>query len=169
MTLKDRLRPIELLVLDVDGVLTAGGIVYGSGENGELELKQFHVRDGAGLRIWHDAGKRTAILTGRNAPLVDRRARELGIDHVIQGARDKEAGYEQLLATTGSSPERIAYLGDDLPDLPVLRRCGLAAAPADACPDVLLHAHLVTLAAGGCGAVRELIERILRCQGRWPC
>src|SRR5947209_237117 len=98
MTLKDRLRSIELLVLDVDGVLTGGGIVYGSGDAGALELKQFHVRDGAGLRIWHEVGKRTALLTGRNAPLADRRARELGIEHVIQGARDKEAGYEQLLA-----------------------------------------------------------------------
>lgn len=165
LTLRQRCERIDLLVLDVDGVLTAGGIVLGSDDE---ELKTFHVRDGQGLAVWHRAGKRTAILTGRTSRLVERRAAEVGIGHVLQGRHDKLAGLEELLATLGVAAEATAYVGDDLPDGPCLRRVGLGVAVADACPEARAAAHHVTAAAGGTGAVREAIERILRCQGRWP-
>jgi 3-deoxy-D-manno-octulosonate 8-phosphate phosphatase (KDO 8-P phosphatase) len=165
LTLRQRCERIDLLVLDVDGVLTAGGIVLGSA--GE-ELKAFHVRDGQGLAVWHRAGKRTALITGRAAPLVDRRAAEVGIVHVQQGVQDKLLALEQVLATLGIRAEATAYVGDDLPDVPCLGRVGLAVAVADACVEARAAAHYVTRAPGGTGAVREAIERILRCQGPWP-
>jgi 3-deoxy-D-manno-octulosonate 8-phosphate phosphatase (KDO 8-P phosphatase) len=155
---------VELLVMDVDGVLTGGGIIYG--DNG-VELKVFHVRDGSGLKFWHQAGKRSAILSGRTSRAVDVRAAELGVGWVVQGAADKGSAYRQVLAATGLRPDQVCGVGDDLPDLPVLRNCGLAVAVADACPEVRQEAHFVTRAAGGAGAVRETIELILRCQGRW--
>jgi 3-deoxy-D-manno-octulosonate 8-phosphate phosphatase (KDO 8-P phosphatase) len=163
-TLQDRCTGIEMLVVDVDGVLTDGGIIHGSGG---AELKQFHVRDGAGLKVWHQAGKRSALITGRTSPVVDVRAAELGIAFVVQGAADKLAAYRGLLERTGLPPAAVCYLGDDLPDLPPVYRCGLAAAVADACAEVRAVAHYVTRAAGGRGAVREVIELILRCQGAW--
>jgi 3-deoxy-D-manno-octulosonate 8-phosphate phosphatase (KDO 8-P phosphatase) len=163
-TLQQRCEGIELLVLDVDGVLTAGGIVLGSDEE---ELKQFHVRDGYGLSVWHHAGKRSAIITGRMSRLVERRAAEVGIAHVQQGKMEKLPALEKLLAEMNLAPEVTAYVGDDLPDVPCLRRVGLAVAVGDASPDVRRVAHYVTRSLGGVGAVREAIERILRCQGRW--
>jgi 3-deoxy-D-manno-octulosonate 8-phosphate phosphatase (KDO 8-P phosphatase) len=163
-TLRERCAAVELLVADVDGVLTDGGIVYGEPA---VELKHFHVRDGSGLVLWHLAGKRTALVTGRSSPLVDRRARELGIGLVVQGASDKLAALEGLLSQTGLPAAAVCYVGDDLPDLPPLGRCGLAAAVADACAEVRAAAHYITRMAGGRGAVREVIELILRCQGRW--
>jgi len=164
VTLSERCAKIELLVLDVDGVLTDGGIVYG--DNG-VELKSFFVRDGSALALWQGEGKRAALITGRSSPILQVRAAELGLGPVIQGARDKLAGFHRLLAEVPLPAEQICYVGDDLPDLPVLRRCGLAVAVADACPEVIAHAHHVTRAPGGRGAVREVIECILRCQGRW--
>jgi YrbI family 3-deoxy-D-manno-octulosonate 8-phosphate phosphatase len=164
MTLADRCARIEFLLLDVDGVLTAGGIIYD--DNGR-ELKQFHVRDGSGLKFWQLAGKRAGILTGRSSPVVEVRAKEIGIEPVIQGATDKLAAYRNLLAQLGLRPEQVAFVGDDLPDLPVLRHCGLAVAVADACPEVIAEAHYVTRVSGGQGAVREAIEWILRSQGQW--
>jgi 3-deoxy-D-manno-octulosonate 8-phosphate phosphatase (KDO 8-P phosphatase) len=163
-TLADRCAAIDWLVLDVDGVLTDGGIVYGSGG---LELKQFHVRDGAGLKFWHLAGKHSALITGRDSPVVTVRAAELGIMRVCQGAADKLSALRRLLAETATRPEAVCYVGDDLPDLPPLRHCGLAVATADACPEVRLVAHYVTRNAGGRGAVRETIELILHSQGAW--
>jgi 3-deoxy-D-manno-octulosonate 8-phosphate phosphatase (KDO 8-P phosphatase) len=164
LTLQDRCAAIELLVVDVDGVLTDGGIVHGSGG---VELKQFHVRDGSGLKVWHQAGKRSALVTGRTSPAVDVRAAELGIPFVVQGAAEKLAAYRGLLDSTGLPPAAVCYLGDDLPDLPPLHHCGLAAAVADACAEVRAAAHYITRAPGGRGAVREVIELILRCQGAW--
>jgi 3-deoxy-D-manno-octulosonate 8-phosphate phosphatase (KDO 8-P phosphatase) len=164
MTLAARCAPIELLLLDVDGVLTDGGIIYA--DEGE-ELKQFHVRDGSGLKFWQLAGKRAAILTGRTSRVVDVRAREIGIAPVIQGAADKLAAFRDLLGQLALTPEQVCFVGDDLPDLPVLRACGLAIAVADACPEVRLAAHHVTRTRGGKGAVREGIELVLRAQGRW--
>ncbi len=164
LTLAERCRGVELLVLDVDGVLTAGGIVHGSGG---LELKQFHVRDGGALRWWRESGKRAALLTGRRSEAVTIRAKELGIAFVMQGADDKLTAYRQLLADAGVAAGQTACLGDDLPDLPVLRQCGLALTPADACPEARAAAHYVCSATGGQGAVRESVERILRCQGAW--
>jgi 3-deoxy-D-manno-octulosonate 8-phosphate phosphatase (KDO 8-P phosphatase) len=163
-TLQERCASIELLVLDVDGVLTDGGIVYS--DHG-VEWKKFHVRDGSGLKLWQLAGKRAAILTGRSSSLVDVRAAELGIQPVIQGAADKLAGFQRILEETGFRPEQVGCIGDDLPDLPVLLNCGLAVAVADACAEVRLDAHYVTQTRGGQGAVREAVEWILRCQGRW--
>ena len=164
MTLEDRCRAIELLVLDVDGVLTDGGIIY---EDPVVELKQFHVRDGAGIKFWHQVGKGTAIITGRISRIVQGRALELGIAYLAQGAEDKLAVFHAVLAGIKVRPEQVCMVGDDLPDLPVLRNCGLACAVADACVEVRATAHYVTSLPGGRGAVREVIERILRCQGLW--
>jgi 3-deoxy-D-manno-octulosonate 8-phosphate phosphatase (KDO 8-P phosphatase) len=162
--LYDLCAAIEMLVLDVDGVLTSGGIIYG--DNG-LELKAFHVRDGSGLKIWHEVGKKSAIVTGRNSRVVGIRAAELGVNLVIQGAGNKLAAYRKVLEDSGVRPEQVCCLGDDLPDLPLLRQCGLAVAVADACPEARQVAHYVTQARGGCGAVRETIELIMRSQGSW--
>jgi 3-deoxy-D-manno-octulosonate 8-phosphate phosphatase (KDO 8-P phosphatase) len=167
-TLAERMACIELLILDVDGVLTAGGVVYAAGESvGDWELKAFHVRDGSGVKFWREAGKRAAIITGRSSKVVARRAAELGIDPVIQGAADKLAAFEQILSLTGLKPHQAAAVGDDLPDVPVLRKAGLAVAVADACSEARRTAQFVTQSKGGQGAVRETIEWILRCQGAW--
>src|SRR5947208_16939162 len=112
--LHDRCLAVELLVVDVDGVLTDGGIVYGSDG---VELKQFHVRDGSGLKFWERTGKRAAVITGRSSPVVERRAKELGIAAVVQGAADKLAALRHLLNETGLVPEQVCYVGDDVPDL----------------------------------------------------
>jgi 3-deoxy-D-manno-octulosonate 8-phosphate phosphatase (KDO 8-P phosphatase) len=164
LSLADRCTRIEMLVLDVDGVLTDGGIVYA--DDG-TELKQFHVRDGSGLKIWQHVGKRTAIVTGRTSQVVAVRAAELGIEPVYQGAAEKMPAYRALLAAGGLRPEQVCFVGDDVPDLPLLLNCGLAVAVADACPEVRAVAHYVTRAAGGRGAVREAVELVLRCQGSW--
>jgi 3-deoxy-D-manno-octulosonate 8-phosphate phosphatase (KDO 8-P phosphatase) len=164
ISLQERCARIDLLVLDVDGVLTDGSIIYG--DDG-VEVKAFHVRDGSALKLWQLAGKRSAVLTGRTSPVVQVRAAEAGITTVIQGAADKLDGLRRLLAEAPAPLERICYVGDDLPDLPVLRRVGLAVAAADACAEVVAEAQHVTRAPGGRGAVRETIELILRCQGHW--
>ena len=164
LSLARRCRPIGMLIVDVDGVLTAGGIVHG---NTGLELKASHVRDGSGLKLWQLAGKQAAIITGRQSPLVDVRAAEVGIGLVYQWRSEKMAAYGEILASRNLQPEQVCYVGDDVPDLPVLRSSGLAVAVADACADVLAVAHYVTAAAGGRGAVRETVELILRCQGHW--
>jgi 3-deoxy-D-manno-octulosonate 8-phosphate phosphatase (KDO 8-P phosphatase) len=163
-TLAERCAPIELIVLDVDGVLTDGGIIYGGAD---LEVKAFHVRDGSGLKFWAAAVKRTAIITGRDSSVVTRRATELGITHLVQGSRDKLAALQSILATTELRPAQVAAMGDDLPDLPVMRSVGLAIAVADACPEARVAAHYVTNAEGGRGAVREALELVMRCQGTW--
>jgi 3-deoxy-D-manno-octulosonate 8-phosphate phosphatase (KDO 8-P phosphatase) len=163
-TLAQRCSAIELLVIDVDGVLTRGGIVY---SEDDAELKAFHVRDGSGIKIWRGLGKRAALITGRESRAVARRALELDIDPLIQGAADKLAGYRQLLMVTGMRAEQTCCIGDDVPDLPLLANCGLAVSVADAGPEARAAAHYVTQAAGGQGAVREAIELILRCQDRW--
>jgi YrbI family 3-deoxy-D-manno-octulosonate 8-phosphate phosphatase len=153
-----------MLVLDVDGVLTDGQIVYG---DSGVEIKAFHVRDGSGLKIWQSVGKRVALITGRSSRVVDVRATELQIALVFQGIADKGTVFRHLLATTDLRSEQVAVVGDDLPDLPLLLEAGLAIAVADACSEVRAAAHYVTRAGGGRGAVREAIELILRCQDRW--
>jgi 3-deoxy-D-manno-octulosonate 8-phosphate phosphatase (KDO 8-P phosphatase) len=158
------LNAVELLVLDVDGVLTDGGIDYA--DDGR-ELKRFHVRDGTGLKLWHAAGKRTAVISGRRSPAVERRARELGVSFVEQGADRKLPALRRVLTAAGLTAARCAAVGDDLPDLPLLLNCGAAAAVADACPEVRAAAHYVTRASGGRGAVREVVEWLLTAQGRW--
>jgi 3-deoxy-D-manno-octulosonate 8-phosphate phosphatase (KDO 8-P phosphatase) len=164
-SLQERCLGIELLVLDVDGVLTDGRIIHGSGG---LELKEFHVRDGSGLKLWHLAGKRAGIITGRSSPMVDVRAAEMGIAFVTQGAAEKIAAYRSLLEQSGVSAKAACYVGDDVPDLPPMRQSGLAVAVADACAEVRAAAHYITRNPGGRGAVREVVELILRCQGNWP-
>jgi 3-deoxy-D-manno-octulosonate 8-phosphate phosphatase (KDO 8-P phosphatase) len=164
LSLAERCTAVELLIVDVDGVLTDGGIIYA--DDG-VELKQFHVRDGSGLKLWALAGKRAAILTGRSSPIVEVRAAELDIAAVLQGVREKLPAYRKLLADTRLAPAQVCCIGDDVPDLPLLRNCGLAVAVADACPEVRADAHYVTRAPGGRGAVREVVELILGCQGHW--
>lgn len=159
-----RCGPIELLLVDVDGVLTDGVIAI---DDRGVETKHFHVRDGSALTLWRKAGKRAAILSGRWSPAVKRRAAELGIGHVILGAAEKRPVFRSLITDLGLDPRQVCYVGDDLPDLPVLAAVGLAACPADAAPEVREAAHLVTQAAGGRGAIREVVEIILKCQGAW--
>jgi 3-deoxy-D-manno-octulosonate 8-phosphate phosphatase (KDO 8-P phosphatase) len=158
------LRGIKLLLFDVDGVLTDGTIlVHPDGS----ETKQFHIRDGAAIVVAQRAGLTVALLSGRTAPATTHRARQLGITHVIQGASDKVAAYEDLLRATGVTDAQVAYMGDDLPDLPVLQRVGFSAAPADAPRVIREHVSWVSSQPGGSGAVRELIERIMDAQGLW--
>lgn len=158
------LAAIELIVLDVDGVLTDGVIAV---DDEGTELKHFHVRDGSGISLWRKSGKRVAILSGRRAACVDVRAKELGISPVIQGEPRKLAPFLELIGGMGLQPSQVCFMGDDLPDVPVLRVAGLAACPADAVDEVRDVAHIVTRAAGGKGAVREVIERLLKHQGLW--
>jgi 3-deoxy-D-manno-octulosonate 8-phosphate phosphatase (KDO 8-P phosphatase) len=163
-TLAHRCAAIDLLLLDVDGVLTDGGIIY---SDVGVESKVFHVRDGSALHIWHKAGKRSALISGRSSRLVDVRAAELGVSLLRQGIADKGPAYRQILTEMDVPTEQVCFVGDDIPDLAILGNCGLAVAVADACAEVRAEAHYVTHAKGGRGAVREVIELILRCQGRW--
>lgn len=162
--LSTRARAIELLLLDVDGVLTDGSIEY---LDDGREVKRFHVRDGSGLKLWHAAGKRSAIVSGRSSRAVERRAAELGLAPVLQGRDDKLQALTEVLAATGLAPEQVCAIGDDLPDVPVLRRCGLAVAVADGCAEARAAAHYTTAVPGGRGAARDAIEWLLKLQGRW--
>jgi 3-deoxy-D-manno-octulosonate 8-phosphate phosphatase (KDO 8-P phosphatase) len=164
MTIDDLCRPIELILSDVDGVLTDGGITY---DNEGIETKQFHVRDGLGIRLWQRAGHRFGIITARNSHIVKVRCAELGIDLVRQGCSEKLSTAKDIMQQFGLTPEQVCYIGDDLTDRPVIRLAGLGATVADASEEVLAEASLVTNKPGGHGAVRELIERILKAQGRW--
>ncbi len=157
--LLDAARRIRLLVLDVDGVLTDGRLFLGA--TGE-ELKVFHVRDGAGLVAVQRAGIAVAIVSGRSSPAVERRAAELGIRLVRQGATDKAHEIETLAARLGAAREEIACVGDDTPDLPMMRRAALAIAVADAHAEVIDAADWVTTRKGGRGAVREVCDLLLR-------
>ncbi|GLX13338.1 hypothetical protein Pstr01_15770 [Pseudomonas straminea] len=157
-----RTQAIKLAVFDVDGVLTDGKLYFlvdGS------EFKTFNTLDGQGIKMLINSGVRTAIITGRKTPVVERRAQNLGIQHLYQGREDKLDVLDELLAELGLSYEQVAYLGDDLPDLPVIRRVGLGMAVANANEFVREHAHGVTSARGGEGAAREFCELIMRGQG----
>jgi 3-deoxy-D-manno-octulosonate 8-phosphate phosphatase (KDO 8-P phosphatase) len=162
--LERRLARVQLLLLDVDGVLTDGGVTW---DNQGIESKTFHIRDGLGLRAWQKSGCRTGIITGRSSHVVQLRAAELGIGIIRQGVDDKLAAAEAVITECGLSWDQTAFVGDDLPDLPVVSRCGVGVAVADACPDVIAAAALVTRLPGGRGAVREVIERMLRARGSW--
>ncbi len=161
MDLKQRAARIKLVVFDVDGVLTDGRLYYGAG--GE-ELKVFHVHDGFGLKRLQKAGVTIAIISGRDSAAVTRRMRDLGIEHVFQGDEDKLPLLERLLATLGLSFEQAACVGDDLPDLPLLKHAGLATAVSNAQPQLKAVAHHVTGAHGGLGAAREVCDLILEAQ-----
>jgi 3-deoxy-D-manno-octulosonate 8-phosphate phosphatase (KDO 8-P phosphatase) len=162
--LVERCQAIELLVSDVDGVLTDGVIALD--EQG-CEIKFFHVRDGLAYALWHRAGKQAAILSGRRAAAVERRAAELKIAHVLEGHEQKAAPFRKLVEELGLSLREACFVGDDLADLPALIIAGLAVCPADAAAEVRERVHWVTQAPGGRGAVREVIELILKSQGRW--
>ncbi|MEM9597419.1 MAG: HAD-IIIA family hydrolase [Acidobacteriota bacterium] len=162
--LERRAARIQWLLLDVDGVLTDGRLRYT--ERGE-EMKVFHVRDGLGVRMAQRAGLTVGVLSGRSGPALERRARELDLDPLIVGSKHKVADLERFCDERGTTPDSIAYVGDDLQDLGVLRRCGLAFAPADAATEVRDVVHHVLRTAGGRGAVRELVETLLRARGEW--
>jgi 3-deoxy-D-manno-octulosonate 8-phosphate phosphatase (KDO 8-P phosphatase) len=157
-----RARGIRLLVLDVDGVLTDGRLYYGGDE---VELKAFHIQDGHGLKMLRESGVEVAIITGRTSQAVERRAQNLGVQYVYQGVGDKLAVFEELLASLGLGAAAAAGMGDDLPDLPILRRCGLAVTVPEAPALIRSHAHYVTSLHGGSGAVREACELLMRAQG----
>lgn len=159
-----RCEAVELLAVDVDGVLTDGGIVI---DDRGVESKHFFVRDGLGLALWRRAGKRSAIISGRSAEVVARRAAELKIDRVAQGIDDKAAAVMALREAFGLAAAQVCYIGDDLIDLPAMGVVGLAACPADAVVEVRRAAHLVARSAGGRGVVREVIEVVMKAQGLW--
>jgi 3-deoxy-D-manno-octulosonate 8-phosphate phosphatase (KDO 8-P phosphatase) len=163
-TLLERARKTCLLMMDVDGVLTDGRIIQDSHGH---ELKVFDVKDGHGIVMAHRAKLRTALISGRASETITQRARELGIELVYQKIWNKLEVYEKIIADTKLSHDEVAYIGDDLVDIPLLRRVGLAVAVADAVDEVKAVAHLVTERSGGQGAVREVIELILRAQGHW--
>ncbi len=164
-TFTARAKAIRLLILDVDGVLTDGRLVYGpAGE----ELKVFHVQDGLAIVAAQRSGLIVAVISGRASPAVSRRMADLGVLEVHQGTDDKEAVLDALLRRRRVTPKETAYMADDLPDLPLLRRVGLALAPTNAAAEVKRVAHWVGRRPGGEGAVREAVEAILRARGSWP-
>ncbi len=161
------LGPIRLLVLDVDGVLTDGVLIYG--QEGEIG-KRFHVRDGLGIRLLLDAGITVGVVSGRAGDATERRLLELGLDPslIALGSRDKVRDFERVQLAAGAvSDEETAVMGDDLPDLPILMRAGFSACPADGAPDVVAVCDMVCGEAGGRGAVREVAELILKARHQW--
>ncbi len=160
-----RARKIQLLALDVDGVLTDRRIILGSDGT---HVKSFDVRDGFGLVLARQAGLKIAIITAEKSHVVTLRAQQLKIDWVAQAARDKAKAFRQLLTHFKLDPKAVAYIGDDLLDLPVLTRVGFSATVADAAPEVKRRVHYVAALPSGRGAVREVVELILRAQGHWP-
>lgn len=163
-----RAKKIRLLLMDVDGTLTNGTVcLQGFPDGSVAEMKVFNAHDGAGVKLASIVGLRSGVITGRNSPAVMQRAQEMGVEFVFQGQARKTSAYEEILKRGGVKDEEVAYLGDDLPDLPLLERAGLAVAVADAAVEVKRAAHYVTRANGGQGAARELVELILKAQGRW--
>ncbi len=162
--INDIAKGIKLLALDVDGVLTDGGIILDSGNN---EIKEFYVRDGHGIKMLQKAGLQIALITGRDSRVVDRRARELGITEVYQKCHDKRIPYKHLIEKLGVSDVEVAYIGDDIVDIPLFRKVGLAVAVADATDETKAEAMLVTKSRGGRGAVREICDLILKANGKW--
>jgi 3-deoxy-D-manno-octulosonate 8-phosphate phosphatase (KDO 8-P phosphatase) len=162
--IQERAARIKLLLMDCDGVLTDGRIWLF--ENGE-EQKGFHTRDGLGIDLLHRAGLRSGILSGRKSSAVETRARDLGMSFVVQGHEDKVQAYADVLAQANVENAEVAYIGDDLNDIPLIVRSGLGVAVADAALETRERAHYVTTARGGFGAVREVVELILKSQGRW--
>ena len=160
----DRARKIKLLILDCDGVLTDGRIIMLPGSD---ETKTFDVKDGHGIVMAQRAGLRIAIISGRKSSVVRARARELGVTHLYEMAWVKTEPYEKVLAEEGLTDEEVCYVGDDVVDIPLLRRAGLAVAVADAVEETKDHSHIVTEREGGRGAVREVIEFILKAQDKW--
>ena len=155
-------KDIKLLICDVDGVLTKGEVYL---DNTEIELKAFNIKDGLGIKLLQRSGIEIAIITGRNSAIVDRRMQELGISHVYQGQQDKIVAYENLLQKLNLDISEVAYVGDDLPDLPLMKRSAIGIAVADAHQFVLQKADWVTENKGGEGAVRNIVDMILQSKG----
>ncbi len=160
----EKLKNIQLLLLDVDGVMTDGRIIY---DGNGLETKFFNVKDGHGIKLLQRYGIQVGIITGRSSVVVEIRARELGIELVYQGALKKLESYLDVKRKTGLDDSEIAYMGDDIIDVPVMRRAGFSAAPPDSLPEVLAVADFVSSRQGGKGAVREVCDLILRGRGLW--
>ncbi|MEP6637354.1 MAG: HAD hydrolase family protein [Acidobacteriota bacterium] len=159
-----RASRIKLLLMDCDGVLTDGRIwIFDKSD----EQKGFHAHDGLGLELWHRAGLKSGIISGRRSSAVERRARELHMEFVRQGVENKIQAFEELLRLAGVAESEVAFIGDDLNDIPVLLRAELAVAVSDASEETRAVAHFVTQSAGGFGAVREVVEMILKVQGLW--
>ena len=158
-------RAVRLLVCDVDGVLTDGRLQFFADGEAIIEGKSFSILDGFGVKLLQESGVPVALITGRRSAVVAHRAREMGVRHCAQGIDDKKAAWSALLAELAIRPEHCAYIGDDWPDLPVIKACGLGITVPNA-PDLMRrHAHHVTRAAGGAGAVREVCELIMAAQG----
>ncbi len=164
MKLEARCQSIQLILSDVDGVLTDGGLIF---DNQGIEIKRFHVRDGMGIRLWQRAGYQFGWITARTSHIVKVRASELGIDLVRQGFQEKRPVVEELMESLELDWEHVAYVGDDLTDLSVINAAGLGIAVADAASEVRTAANHVTTQCGGQGAVREVVELILKAQMRW--
>ena len=167
-----RARRIKLFLMDVDGTLTDGGIGLAAGlragsEDTVTELKVFSAKDGPGLSLAHKMGIKTGWITGRQSPAVTCRAHELHVDYVYLGQAEKDAAFTSCMLAAGVNEDEIAYMGDDLPDIPVARRAGLAISVADGCTELKAVAHYITDAPGGKGTAREVVELILKAQGRW--
>ncbi len=163
-----RARKIRVLLMDVDGTMTPGTVCLQSFPDGSVaEMKVFNAHDGAGIKLASIMGLRTGFITGRDSTANARRARESSMEFVIQGQPKKLEAYKSVLARAGVTDEEVAYVGDDLPDLPLLERVGLAVAVGDAVVEVKRAAHYITTVAGGHGAIREVVELILKAQGKW--
>lgn len=159
-----RAARIKLLLMDCDGVLTDGRVwLFEDGE----EQKGFHTRDGLGISLLHRAGLKSGIISGRTSNAVEKRAEGLGMSYVIQGREDKQEAFAEILDQAGVESLEVSYIGDDLNDIPLMLQCGFGVAVADAALETREHAHYVTSAPGGFGAVREVIELILKSQNRW--
>lgn len=166
--LKNRAKQIKVLLMDVDGTITAGGVTLLSMPDGSaMEIKTFDAHDGQGMTLAHTAGIRTGVITGRESAALRRRCKEMSIEFVYEKQPNKIPALEEILAKAGVAESAVAYLGDDLPDLPIMRRVGLAVAVGDAVAEVKNAAHYTTNAIGGKGALRELVELILKSQGIW--
>lgn len=162
--LEARARAIRLVLLDVDGVLTSGRLSFADGDAPGVS---FHIQDGLGLKLLQQAGLQVGLLSGRNSAAVERRARDLRLDHAVLGRVDKGVALSELLEKVGVADHELAFAGDDLPDLAVLARCGLGFAPANAVAEVRAAAHVRLDRSGGEGAVRELVELLLGWRGEW--
>ena len=160
----DLAKKVKMVALDVDGVLTDGGIFI---DNAAVEAKRFYVRDGLGIRLLLDSGIKVGLITARNSQVVSRRAQELSLSFVHQGVKEKWHCLQGEMERAGIESDACAFMGDDLIDLPILSKIGLATAPADAAPEVLERVHWVAQRPGGRGAVRDLAEEILKAQGMW--
>lgn len=166
--LKKRAAQIKVLLMDVDGTMTDGGVILLSQPDGSaLELKTFDAHDGQGLTLAHTAGLRTGCITGRESPALRRRAAEMKMEFVYMKQPTKIPAYEEILHKAGVSDSSVAYVGDDLPDLPVMHRVGLAIAVGDAVPEVKQAAHFTTKSLAGHGAIRDAVELILKSKGIW--